>query len=510
MRLTNLTVKNHMRSIEELFERYSVPEEVIAYVRKPHRMLIDGNWVGACEGQCIDVIEPSSGLKLTEIPRGGARDVEKAVSSARKAHDDGRWSRMTAARREDVLLRLADLLQADAEFLAVLETLDNGKPITASRMFDTPDAVRFARYMAGWTTKLQGTAQALSSPDRALGITLREPVGVVGAITPWNFPLNMAVQKVVPALAAGCTVVLKPAEQTSLTALRLGELALEAGVPPGAFNIVTGIGAEAGEALVRHPDVAKITFTGSTAVGTRIGQLAMLNMTRLTLELGGKSPMVVLPDCDVERAAQGVVDGIFANAGQVCCAASRLYAHAAVFDALMERVAARAAGLKIGSGLDAATELGPLVSERQLERVHAYVKQGVQDGATVRVGGRTFGPGYFVQPTVLTDVNSTSAVAREEIFGPVLVAASFESDDDAVRLANDTRYGLAASVWSNDLRRVRNFIESLRAGTVWVNAHNPVDPALPFGGYSLSGFGREGGLEQLDSYLETKAVWLAS
>src|SRR6185437_5459597 len=284
-----------LRTIEELFERYSVPQEVIAYVRKPHRMLIDGNWVGACEGQCIDVIEPSSGLKLAEIPRGEAGDVDKAVSSARKAHEDGRWRRMTAARREEVLLRLADLLQADAEFLAVLETLDNGKPITASRTLDTPDAVRFARYMAGWTTKLQGAAQTLSSPDRALGITLREPVGVVGAITPWNFPLNMAVQKVVPALAAGCTVVLKPAEQTSLTALRLGELALEAGVPPGTFNIVTGIGAEAGEALVRHPDVAKITFTGSTAVGTCIGQLAMLNMTRLTLELGGSRPWSFCP-----------------------------------------------------------------------------------------------------------------------------------------------------------------------------------------------------------------------
>jgi phenylacetaldehyde dehydrogenase len=496
-------------NIDTLLTRYSVPDDVIRYVQRPQRMLIDGYWVDASAGKCIDVVEPSSGLELTRIPAGDEADIERAVSAARRAHEDGRWRKLTPARREEALLRLADLLQADAEFLSVLETLDNGKPLAASRAIDTPDAIRFARYMAGWATKLHGTTRALSSPGQAFGMTLREPIGVVGAITPWNLPLNMAVQKVIPALVAGCTVVLKPAELTSLTALRLGELALEAGVPPGVLNIVTGTGAQAGEALVRHPDVSKITFTGSTAVGIRIGQLAMQSMTRLTLELGGKSPMIVLQDCDIDRAAQGVIDGIFANAGQICCAASRLYAHSAVFDALLERVAARAGALQIGPGLDPRTDLGPLISERQLERVRGYIERGIADGVTVRIGGQAFGPGYFIQPTVLTDVASHSPVAREEIFGPVLVAAPFESDEEAIHLANDTRYGLAASVWSNDLRRVRTFVDNLRAGTVWINAHNPVDPALPFGGYGLSGFGREGGPEQLDSYLETKAVWVA-
>lgn len=495
---------------DTLLSRYSVPDDVGRYLRRPLGMLIDGHWVGACSGECVDVVEPSSGLVLTRIPGGDEADIERAVSAARRAHEDGRWRKLTPARREEVLLRLADLLQADAEFLSVLETLDNGKPISASRAIDTPDAIRFARYMAGWATKLHGTTRTLSSADRALGMTLREPIGVVGAITPWNLPLNMAVQKVIPALVAGCTVVLKPAELTSLTALRLGEHALEAGVPPGALNIVTGTGSQAGEALVRHPDVAKITFTGSTAIGIRIGQLAMQSMTRLTLELGGKSPMIVLPDCDLDRTAQGVIDGIFANAGQICCAASRLYAHSSVFDALLERVAARAGALQIGPGLDPRTDLGPLVSQRQMKRVRGYIERGVADGATVRTGGEAFGPGYFIQPTVLTDVASHSPLAREEIFGPVLVASPFESDEQAIRLANDTRYGLAASVWSNDLRRVRMFVDNLRAGTVWINAHNPVDPSLPFGGYGLSGFGREGGAEQLDSYLETKAVWVAS
>jgi phenylacetaldehyde dehydrogenase len=498
------------QSIDGLFDEFSVPRDVAAFARAPQRMLIDGQWVEARTGQTIDVFEPSTGLKLTTMPRGSNADAERAVAAALKAHRDGRWSRMPPAGREEILLRLVSLLEADTEFLALLETIDNGKPLSASRMIDTPDAIRFARYMAGWATKLVGKTMTLSAPDCPLGLTLREPVGVVVAITPWNLPLNMAVQKVIPALVAGCAVILKPAEQTSLTALRLGQLALDAGVPPGVFNVVTGLGPEVGEPLVRHPEVSKITFTGSTIVGSHLGRIAMQNMARLTLELGGKSPMIVLPDCDLDRAAQGVIDGIFANAGQICCAASRLFVHSAIFDALLERVAARSRAMKVGPGLDPQTELGPLVSERQLQRVTDFIEQGRAEGAAINTGGRARSPGYFVEPTVLTQVDLGSVVNREEIFGPVLVARHFESDDEVLRLANDTRYGLAASIWSNDLRRIRSLAGELRAGTIWVNAHNPVDPALPFGGYKLSGFGREGGVEQLDAYLETKALWVAN
>jgi len=359
-------------------------------------------------------------------------------------------------------------MEADAEFLALLETIDNGKPVTASRAIDTPDAIRFARYMAGWVTKLHGKTMTLSSPDCPLGLTIREPVGVVVAITPWNLPLNMAVQKVIPALVAGCAVILKPAEQTSLTALRLGQLALEAGVPRGVFNVVTGFGPEVGEPLVRHPEVSKVSFTGSTAVGSRLGQIAMQNMTRLTLELGGKSPMIVLPDCDLDRAAQGVIDGIFANAGQICCAASRLFVHSAIFDALLERVVTRCTALKLGPGLDPKTELGPLVSARQLERVTHYIESGTADGACVRSGGRARSPGYFVEPTVLTDVDLGSVVNREEIFGPVLVARRFDSEEEVVRLANDTRYGLCPIrigwVGSRRSHPVRHAVSCRRGG----------------------------------------------
>lgn len=498
------------RSIDALFNDFSVPREVVEFACTPKRMLIDGKWVEAYSGQTIEVVEPSTGFNLTSIARGTALDAQRAVTAAAQAQRDGRWRCMTPASREEILLRLVKMLEADAEFLALLETIDNGKPVTASRMNDTPDAIRFARYMTGWATKLRGQVVALSSADCPLGFTVRDPVGVVVAITPWNLPLNLAVQKVFPALVAGCAVILKPAEQTSLTALRLGQLALDAGVPPGVLNVVTGLGPEVGEALVQHPDVSKVTFTGSTEVGIRLGQLAMKNMTRLTLELGGKSPMIVFPDCDLDSAAKGVIEGMFANAGQICCAASRLLAHSTIFDRLIERVVALSEGYRLGPGLDPGTELGPLVSERQLQRVLRYIEHARAGGAAVRAGGHCHSPGYYIEPTVLTEVDVQNVANREEIFGPVLIARPFHSDEEALQLANDTRYGLAASVWSNDLRRVRTFAQELCAGTIWVNTHNPVDPALPFGGFKLSGIGREGGEEQLAAYLETKAIWLTN
>ena len=478
------------------------------FVGQSHDLLIEGKWQQACSGEVIDVIEPSTGERLGSIAAGGAEDVALAVDSARQAFDDGRWTRLSPAERETRLHRLADLMERDADVLATIETLDNGKPLSASREVDVADAIRCVRYMAGWPTKIDGRSLMLSAPGSPLALTMKEPVGVVAAITPWNFPLGMAVQKVAPALAAGCTVVLKPAEQTSLTALRLGALALEAGIPDGVFNVVTGLGASAGEALVSHPQVSKISFTGSTATGIRIGKTAMDNMTRLTLELGGKSPMIVLPDCDLDLAAQGVMDGLFFNAGQVCSAAARLYVHADIHDELLDKVAARVAALRLGHGLDPATEMGPLVSAAQRDRVRRYIDQGASEGAQ-RIGGDAWnGAGWFVRPTIFTHLDSDSQLMREEIFGPVVAVARFRELEEVVRCANDSRYGLAASIWSNNLGQVRTLAKRLRAGTIWVNTHNPVDSALPFGGFALSGYGREGGPEGVDAFLETKAVWI--
>lgn len=482
---------------------------VRSFVTAEHRLLIDGQWQATSSGKTLEVDEPASGEVLGHLAAGDAEDVERAVAAAARAFDDGRWSALPPAEREVRLHCLADLIEREADALATIETLDNGKPLASASTVDLPDAIRFLRYMAGWPTKLDGRSLPMSAPGASWAMTVREPVGVVAAITPWNFPLTMAVQKVASALAAGCTVVLKPAEQTSLTALRLGELALEAGIPDGVVNVVTGLGAIAGDALVRNRRVAKISFTGSTATGIRIGKTAMDSMTRLTMELGGKSPMIVLPDCDLELAAEGVIDGLFFNAGQVCCAASRLYAHADIHDALVERVAERIAALRLGPGLDTATDMGPLVSARQRDTVRRYVELGSREGGT-RIGGEAWdGPGWFVRPTLFTGLTEDSVVMREEIFGPVLAVASFATQEEVVARANASSYGLGASLWSNDLAAVRSMAAQLRAGTVWVNTHSRVDPALPFGGFGLSGFGREGGPEGIEAFLETKALWIA-
>lgn len=495
-------------AIAQLFGRVD-DGAAATFCQQRHQMLIDGKWQPARSGGVLDVIEPSTGQAMGSIAAGDAADVARAIEAAARAFEDGRWSRKAPAEREAILHRLADLMERDAGFLATVETLDNGKPLSASREIDVPDAIRCMRYMAGWPTKIDGRTLPVADPAAPLALTVRQPVGVVAAITPWNFPLCMAVQKIAPALAAGCTVVLKPAEQTSLTALHLGALALEAGVPDGVLNVVTGLGVIVGDALVSDPRVAKISFTGSTATGICIGKTAMDNMTRLTMELGGKSPMIVLPDCDLDLAAQGVIDGLFFNSGQVCCAASRLFVHDDIHDALLEKVGLRIAELRIGAGIDEGTDLGPLVSELQRDRVRGFIDIGLKQGARVIGGADWDGPGWFVRPTVFADLDPSCSLMRDEIFGPVLVAARFGSTDEAIRLANDSRYGLGASIWSNDLAQVRALAMQLRAGTVWVNTHNPVDPALPFGGYGLSGFGREGGPEGIDSFLETKSIWIA-
>ena len=376
---------------------------------------------------------------------------------------------------------------------------------------DVPSAVDFLRYCAGWATKIEGTTVEPSLPgfrkNEFFGYTRREPVGVVGAIIPWNFPLLMAVWKIGPALATGCSIVLKPAEDTPLTALRLAELALEAGFPPGALNVVTGDGPTAGAALAAHPGIDKVAFTGSTAVGKRIGQAALENMTRISLELGGKSPVIVLDDVDPAVAASGAANAIFFNSGQVCVAGSRLYVQRKAYDAVLDGVSAIAGKMRIGPGLEKGTQLGPLVSERQLQRVAGYVRTGLDEGATLVAGGERHGTrGWFHQPTILTGVGPSARVAQEEIFGPVLVATPFDDVDEIAALANGTAYGLSASIWSNDLKRVHRLIPRIKAGTVWVNCHGLLDNALPFGGYKQSGIGREMGRAMIDLYTETKSV----
>ncbi|HEX8012031.1 MAG TPA: aldehyde dehydrogenase family protein [Casimicrobiaceae bacterium] len=494
--------------------RQLVSEATTRFLESPKKMLVGGQWVDAAGGEKLEVRNPATGEVFAHVPAGGKQDVERAVRAARTAFEGPQWSGALPVQRERWLLKLADLIEANAQPLAEVEALDNGKSVVLARHVDMAMAVDFVRYMAGWSTKIEGSTHDVSVPfipnAKFFAYTRREPVGVVGAIIPWNFPLLMAVWKIAPALAAGCTVVLKPAEETPLTALRLGELALEAGIPPGVVNIVTGLGETAGAALAAHPGVDKIAFTGSTAVGKLVQRAAVEHMTRVSLELGGKSPVIVLDDADPAQAAAGAAQAIFFNQGQVCTAGSRLYVQRRLFDGVVAELSAIAGRMKLGPGLDPASELGPLVSELQMNRVCGYIGSGVEQGARVATGGSRAGDkGYFVQPTVLVDARQDMRVVQEEIFGPVVVAMPFEDIDDAVRLANDTPYGLGASIWSNDLARVHRLIPRIKAGTVWVNCHSMLDASLPFGGFKQSGIGREMGRAALDLFTETKSVLMA-
>ena len=489
----------------------SVSESLRSFLSKPKQMLIDGEWADAVSGQTFDVYNPATAQVIAQAAEGGEPDIDAAVKAARAAFETGPWSTMTPSERGKLIWKVGDLIEQHNDELAQLETIDNGKPFSVARVADVPLSADMFRYMAGWATKIEGNTIPISVPyapgAQFNALTLREPVGVVGQIIPWNFPLLMAAWKLAPALTCGCTVVLKVAEQTPLSALRLGELIQEAGVPAGVVNIVTGFGETAGAALAAHDNVDKVAFTGSTEVGKLIVKAAAGNLKKVSLELGGKSPNVIFKDADLAAAIPGAANAIFFNHGQCCCAGSRLYVEQEVFDEVSAGIAEQAKQIHVGDGFDESTTMGPLVSQEQFDRVTNYLDLGRSAGAQMICGGDSIDrDGYFVNPTVMVETSESMQVVQEEIFGPVVAAMPFQDSDDLIARANDSVYGLAAGVWSRDGAKAHRVAKAMRAGTVWINCYNVFDAALPFGGYKQSGWGREMGHEVLNNYLETKAI----
>jgi len=481
------------------------------WLKKPKHLLIDGKWVPAESGKTFETYNPATGEVLAKVSEGSKADIDKAVKAARKAYETGPWRKMSASERARLLYKLADAIEARAEEIAQLETLDNGKPIKESRYVDLPQVIETFRYYAGWATKLEG--ETINVNNNFFNYTLREPVGVVGQIIPWNFPLLMAAWKFGPALACGNAVVLKPAEQTPLSALLLGELICEVGFPDGVVNIVTGFGPDsAGEALANHPDVDKIAFTGEDKTGKEIVKASTGNLKRVSLELGGKAPNIVFADADLDAAVKGAIMGIFFNQGQVCCAGSRLFLEKKIHDEFLSKLSERANGLRQGPGLDEKTQIGPQVSKEQLERILGYVKIAKDEGAQLVCGGERpqgeLANGYFVKPTIFKGVNNEMRIAQEEVFGPVLAVIPFESTDEVAEQANKTTFGLSGAVWTKDIKKAHRLASEIKAGTIWVNCFNAFDPAVPFGGYKTSGYGRELGKHSIELYTQIKSVWV--
>jgi aldehyde dehydrogenase (NAD+) len=475
------------------------------------KMLIDGKWVEAASGKLFESRNPATGELLATIAEGDAEDIDRAVTAARRAFE-GPWSKFKPFERQNILLKLADLVEKHFDELSALDTLDMGAPLSRTRG-TRQRVLGMLRWYAGQATAIHGETIPNSLPGDIFSYTLKEPVGVVGAIIPWNGPLGASVWKIGPALATGCTVILKPAEEAPLTSLRLAELALEAGVPTGVINVVPGYGETAGAALAAHAGVDKVAFTGSHLTGQSIVKASAGNLKRVSLELGGKSPDIVFADADIAQAVPGAAMAVFANSGQICSAGTRMFVEQKVYDEFTEKVAAFGKSLKVGNGLDPETQIGPLVSEQQLDRVTSYLSVGKDEGARAITGGErlTEGPlakGYFVPPTVFADVNDNMRIAQEEIFGPVISAIPFKDMDELIARANATMFGLGSGVWTRDVSKAHRLASAIRAGSVWVNCYQAMDPAVPFGGYKMSGYGRESGLQQMDEYLNVKAVWI--
>lgn len=497
------------QTVKDLLAKYPVDGAVTEFLNAPLEMYIDGKPHGSVGQDSIDVVEPSSGGLLAKIPAGSSEDIDLAVSAARRALK-GEWAQLKVNEREKILLKLADLIERDAQILAEIETLDNGKALGPCIEIDILGGADLVRFMAGFTTKIEGATRQVSAPGEHLAMTLKEPIGVVGAIVPWNWPFNMAMWKLAAPLAAGCTVVLKPAQQTSLSMLYFARLAEEAGLPPGVINIVTGRGSTIGDYLVSHPGIDKVSFTGSTPIGKRVGALAAEALSPMTLELGGKSPMIAFADADLAAVAEATRWSVFFNAGQVCSAGSRLYIHESRLDEMLSELRSVISAMVMAPGLSEECDIGPVISQGAKTSIESYIQKGLDEGAELAIQGEVDQTeGYFLAPTVLVCRRNDMTVVQEEIFGPVLVVIPFSDEDQAVAMANDNIYGLAGSVWSQDISRALRVANKIEAGTVWVNAHDIVDSAMPFGGYKQSGFGKDLGPEQLDHFLKTKTLWVS-
>jgi len=494
--------------VAALIDKYGVTARTLKFLRAPMKQYINGQFVVAAES--MQVLEPSTGALLAEVPSASTEDVEAAVKAARYAFDEGEWSRWKPAQRERVLHRLADLVEENLQTLAEIESLDAGKAIEGCKAVDIAGSIDLLRYMAGWATKIDGATRPVSVEGEHFAYTLKEPVGVVAAIVPWNWPFNMAIWKLAAPLAVGCTVVLKPAQQTPLSMLFFAELCAEAGLPPGVLNIVSGRGRTIGNDLVSHPTINKVSFTGSTEVGITVGKAAIENINHLTLELGGKSPMLVFEDADIQKVVDATQQSIYFNTGQVCSGGSRLYIHRSIYDQTIAAIAERASNMVVGDTLNPETEMGPAISAGQKQTVMDYIGIGLAEGARLVCGGKDpGGEGYWLQPTLFADCDNSMRIVQEEIFGPVLVAIPFDTEEEVLALANDNIYGLAASIFTRDLSRALRLIPKIESGTVWVNTHDMIDANTPFGGVKQSGIGKDMGPEQLEYFLETKAVWIA-